>query len=306
MDTIIVTTPWGSLEGFTGDLITDQLSAFGAHQRSDLALLLSLLRPGDIVIDVGAHIGTYTIPIARAVGPAGTVIAIEPVEEHYALLRRNLERNGLVTRVQTIPALAGEATAFLGATSGNTGSARFGRGGGDVKVVVPSVQLDDIAPTGVALVKIDVEGMELEVLQSARRMLERDRPIFIFETGSGSDPHYLGKEFARLDYSFIVNLHERGGEDDVFEAGRLPSLSPPSLTSRLISPLPLLDIVAIPSESDRRLNAVRSAFHTSAVLFARRARIALGRLRRSIWLGAHHTCICPAALVSYIDARRRW
>jgi hypothetical protein len=69
VETELVTTPWGSLESFAGDLITDQLNECGAHQRSDLALLLSLLRSGDTAIDVGAHIGTYTIPIARAAQP---------------------------------------------------------------------------------------------------------------------------------------------------------------------------------------------------------------------------------------------
>jgi hypothetical protein len=58
VETVILSTPWGSLESFAGDLITEQLHDYGAHQRSDLAFLLSLLRPGDTVVDVGAHVGT--------------------------------------------------------------------------------------------------------------------------------------------------------------------------------------------------------------------------------------------------------
>ena len=64
METEIVTTPWGSLESFAGDLITDQLNECGAHQRSDLALLLSLLRSGGTAIDMQYHIGR-----ARSLSP---------------------------------------------------------------------------------------------------------------------------------------------------------------------------------------------------------------------------------------------
>ncbi len=210
------------------------------------------------------------------------MIAIEPLEEHYALLQRNLERNGLTDRVQTIRALAGGEANFLGANSGNTGSARFGRKGGDLKVKFPVVKLDDVAPSGVALVKIDVEGMEAEVLRSARELLRRDRPIVVFETGTGSDVREVVSQFAGLDYSFLVNLHQRSGQEDIFETGRLPNLSSRSLASRLVLPLPLLDVVAMPNGSNRWPASVRSAFATSSVLTARRTRLKLGRLRRSI------------------------
>src|ERR1700722_18443003 len=93
VQTEVIDTPWGTLEAFSGDLITKHLRKFGAHQRSDLALILSLLRRDDHVIDVGAHIGTFTIPIAQAVGEHGTVTAVEPVSAHLDVLRRNVARN---------------------------------------------------------------------------------------------------------------------------------------------------------------------------------------------------------------------
>ncbi len=281
METVVLTTPWGSLESFAGDLITDQLREYGAHQRSDLALLLSLLRPGDTVLDVGAHIGTYTIPIAQTIGPAGQVIAIEPLEEHYVLLQRNLERNRLTDRVQTIRAVAGGEATFLGANTGNSGSARFGTEGGELDSAILGVKLDDLAATGVSLVKIDVEGMEALVLRSAQELLHRDRPIVVFETGPESDVREVVNQFAGLDYAFLVNLHHRSGREDVFETGRLPSLKSRSLVSHLILPLPLLDVVAIPRDSNRWPAVVRSSFATTAVLTYRRARLTLGRLRRS-------------------------
>jgi Methyltransferase FkbM domain len=72
-DTIAVDTTFGRIETFVDDLITNQLLQFGAHTRPELALLLSIIEPGDFVFDVGAHIGTFSAPVARRVGPTGKV-----------------------------------------------------------------------------------------------------------------------------------------------------------------------------------------------------------------------------------------
>jgi hypothetical protein len=62
-DTIAVDTTFGRIETFVDDLITNQLLQFGAHTRPELALLLSIIEPGDFVFDVGAHIGTFSAPV---------------------------------------------------------------------------------------------------------------------------------------------------------------------------------------------------------------------------------------------------
>jgi hypothetical protein len=119
--------------------------------------------------------------------------------------------------------------------------------------------------------KIDVKGMEAEVLRSAQKLLHRDRPIVIFETGTGSDVREVVSQCAGLDYSFLVNLHQRSGQEDIFEAGLLPSLKSRSIASRLTLPLPLLDVVAIPDDSNRWPALVRSVLATGSVLTARMA-----------------------------------
>jgi hypothetical protein len=165
-------------------------------------------------------------------------------------------------------------------TTGNTGSARFRRKGGDTKVKFPVVRLDDITPSAVALVKIDVEGMKAEVVRSAPKLLHRDRPIVVFETDTRRDVRKVVSELAGLDYAFLVNLRQRGGQEDIYEAGRLPSLSSQSLASRFVLPLPLLDVVAIPNDSSRWPAHVRSTLFTSSVT-ARKGRLKFGKLRLS-------------------------
>lgn len=243
MRTEVVSTPWGDLEAFSGDLITKHLKKYQAHQRSDLALLLRLLRNGDNVIDVGAHIGTFTIPIARAVGPNGSVTAVEAVSEHLEVLSRNVARNDLSETVRTVCALVADHTAEgqMAASHANTGSAHFIAGCG---TTVKTVRLDDIAPQSTSLVKVDVEGMEFEVLRSGATMIERDRPVLVFEVGVGDSTGQLDDFCHRMDYRLLLNLHARNCADDSYHAVRVTSLT-------RLGPLPLLDVVAMPRESDR-------------------------------------------------------
>ena len=63
-----VDTIFGRIRAFPGDLITEQLVSFGAHTRPELAFLLNMVDEGDGVFDLGAHIGTFALPIARKVG----------------------------------------------------------------------------------------------------------------------------------------------------------------------------------------------------------------------------------------------
>ncbi len=100
-----VETSLGSFACWEDDLITTQLRKFGAHQRSDLALMLSFVRPGDWVIDIGAHVGTFSVPLAWAVGSTGHVFAFEPAPENFALLCENIGGNGVADVVTPINAV---------------------------------------------------------------------------------------------------------------------------------------------------------------------------------------------------------
>jgi tRNA G37 N-methylase Trm5 len=89
------------------DQITDQLALYGAHTRNELAMVLDHVRNGDVFVDVGAHIGTFAIRVARKLGHRGKLLAIEGAPETHALLERNIGANGLDHRIQAICAIAG-------------------------------------------------------------------------------------------------------------------------------------------------------------------------------------------------------
>lgn len=156
-------------------LVVALIEGRGVLERGTTHVLTVLLRPGDTVLDVGAHIGTMTLPAARAVGPAGCVIAVEPGAVAMAMLRRSLHINGLaeivVLRACAAGAEPGQALLHLPAVLGESSLLPLADSAADEAVQV--LPLDALVPPGraVALAKINVEGYELEVWRGMRRVL---------------------------------------------------------------------------------------------------------------------------------------
>ena len=144
-----------------------------------------ILKSGDTFIDVGANIGVHVARATQLVGASGRVIAVEPNTENCRLLLLTIEKNGLhnVTLIPSALSDTGDWTWFgthIGSnggvlpTTGETLSQGFG-------FIVPIRRLDEIAPIGTRLIKIDVEGAEISVLRSGLATLQRDRPAIIME-----------------------------------------------------------------------------------------------------------------------------
>ncbi len=135
------------------------------------------LKPGDIVIDAGANIGSITLAMASAVGRGGTVLAIEPHPRLFNYLRANIERNG-ATQVKAIHCALGAkaGSALLSDRRSDDQNAVLTDGEG---IVVPLLPLDDIAPEGpIALLKVDVEGYEYFVFAGAPETLQRVEIVY--------------------------------------------------------------------------------------------------------------------------------
>lgn len=172
-------------------VIKDQWAAVwslydGLHEWEELQFCLRYLRPGDHFIDVGANVGVFTCIVGSRVGGLA-ITAIEPFPPIREVLRHNVERNGLSQSVSipdgAVGAAAGQATfEVLKHDVHNRlapgGVATVGKG---LTVVVHT--LDDlVGAASVALIKIDVEGGELDVLRGAERLLSGPNPpVVIFE-----------------------------------------------------------------------------------------------------------------------------
>jgi FkbM family methyltransferase len=243
---------------FEDDHATRQILAFGAHTRNEVALLTSFVDPGDLIYDVGAHIGTFAIPLANAAGPAGRLIAIEADPDNFALLRRNLDRQGLGDRALAVYGIAGGQDVLHRAqrTAGHTSATWFTPD--PAGEAVTTIQLDDLhlslgTRQPVAVIKIDVEGMELAVLRSAQQMLARDRPILYIEIALEQMARYgvaCGdiEAFLRpLRYRFFRNFGDRNSSHDGFQLAELSGLAEGG---------PFYDLLAIPAGSPRLERAV--------------------------------------------------
>jgi len=148
----------------------------------ELKLLPFLVDPHRNAVDVGANKGTYAAHLARC---CRHVYAYEPNPAMRWILRRLAPFNVTVLS-RALSDRGGEATlqipCRLGLCSNNTGTLRRTNVAENCETVrVVQSRLDDEGLTDVGFVKIDVEGLEQEVLRGARQLIERDRPILLIE-----------------------------------------------------------------------------------------------------------------------------
>jgi FkbM family methyltransferase len=145
------------------------------EQHDDVRVFVSLLRPGMVVVDVGANIGMYTMLSAQAVGSSGTVFAFEPVPEVYRRLTENLAISGIVNVAPhriAISDTTGTARFYLGRTDSMGSLCRTQTA---VAIEVPTETLDNFLErngvTRVDAVKIDAEGAEMRIVHGMCRLL---------------------------------------------------------------------------------------------------------------------------------------
>ena len=221
-----LSTLHGVFYAATDDLITRQLTAFGAHTRNELAMVLDHVREGEIFVDVGAHIGTFAIPIARKLGPRGKLLAIESSPDTHALLERNVGTNGLTPHIQTICAIAGQGPGRRlqrVEVGGNTGAGFFIPDAASACHAVDARWM--ICSYGFArldFLKIDVEGMESPRAaigcppprSAAPQALRRDRSR---ATGAvGATVAELDRFLRGFGYRFFRNTGERNSANDLY------------------------------------------------------------------------------------------
>ncbi|MEN3282333.1 MAG: hypothetical protein V7607_3473 [Solirubrobacteraceae bacterium] len=157
-------------------VITPIVRAHRDWEPAEGAFLRGAAVRGGVAVDVGANIGYLTIVLARAVGPDGIVLAVEPEPSNLALLRANIWRHGL-RNVCLLAAAASDSIGYLGLREGepdNTGSYETHRAAGADDLVVPAVVLDDVlAGVSVDLIKIDVQGSDHDVVAGLHATLAR-------------------------------------------------------------------------------------------------------------------------------------
>ncbi|MFL5482593.1 MAG: FkbM family methyltransferase [Gemmatimonadaceae bacterium] len=163
----------------------------------DKRVYLSFVHRGDIVLDVGANVGAHTIFLSHLAGAHGRVIAFEPLPANIAALKDTVRRRARYTNISIVPAAVGdshsnEGTATLKIPGDDHTQASLAvqiAGSWELRdfreLEVPLVSLDTSTEVHILshleLVKIDVEGGELDVLRGASRTLSQHMPLIYCE-----------------------------------------------------------------------------------------------------------------------------
>ena len=167
--------------------------------------------PGSIALDIGAHIGSHTLTLARLVGPTGRVYAFEPQKKVFRELVYNLKLNEISHAIPLRFAVSSESGIVeMDPIQGADGQVRVGKGGD----VVEARTIDSFGFSNVSLIKIDVEGHQLPVLKGAERTIRTSHPVIIIEIGREQRRETklklgeYGYRYRRIAFYDFVALHE--------------------------------------------------------------------------------------------------
>jgi len=174
----------GSLKGvrwFWGSGGTSYL--LGTYEREMCDVFQNLVRRGDVVFDIGAHVGFYTLLSAKCVGGGGAVYAFEPLDRNVDFLKKHIQLNRY-RNITVLGVAVSDKNYFVCFEKGKDSfQGRIVLGGG---TKVPSVTLDrlvfekNISPPNV--LKIDVEDGEYAVLRGGMGVLKKYRPCILLST----------------------------------------------------------------------------------------------------------------------------
>lgn len=166
------------------DTISQQLVQNGKWEEFETEVFKNKVKKRDVVVDVGAHIGYYTLIASKKVGADGSVYAFEPDPRNFLFLEKNVKVNNLKNVILINKAVAdktGSAKLYINRT--NTGDhSIFNIGHNRKSINISTVSLNDYfrdIKQKINVIKLDVQGSEIYALKGARKLIERNNRMVI-------------------------------------------------------------------------------------------------------------------------------
>jgi FkbM family methyltransferase len=227
----IVSTRYGTMRVLDSDqIVSRSLALYGEWAQDEVSLLANFVSAGSCVLDVGAFIGTHALAFSKLLGAQGKVFSFEPRREIYAVLCENLATNecanvtalnlglGKQNRKLILSCIDLQSNANFGGLS--LTDAAVTTAGYEVDVST----LDELHIERIDLLKIDVEGMEREVLDGAMHSISRHRPVIFCECNSinsGSQLLQFCQQNGYAAFAFLAAAFNRDNfnhvQENIFE-----------------------------------------------------------------------------------------
>lgn len=196
--------------------------ASGKYELDTRLLLESLLRPGMVVVDLGAYLGYFSLIAAKHVGEKGKVYAFEPDPTNYALLLKNIRANhydNIIIAVQkAVSSQGGSVPLFLSEQEGSGTSLYQVSSSGTRSVMIEATTLDEFFESEgwppVHVIKMDVEGAEKAALEGMKQLVERNQSLKLImefspplQAAVGISPEELFNTLSGLGFQKFWALH---------------------------------------------------------------------------------------------------
>ena len=206
----VVETRFGRMIANVNDLyIGRSLREYGEFSFGKVELFQQVLQPGGVVLEIGANVGAHTIALAKSVGRTGRVIAFEPQRIAFQALCGSLAINS-ITNVEAHCAAVGKESGELLVpqlvpnAQNNFGGLALGTHAQGERV--PLKTIDSLGLKRCNLIKVDVEGMEEDVLRGGEQTIRSHRPILYFESDRDEKRSDLVRYVDSLDYAMYWHL----------------------------------------------------------------------------------------------------
>jgi len=182
-------TCYGPLQGFKMSTDWERYRGYvyGSWEPMATQAILSYAKRGMCVFDIGAHLGYYSLLLAKCVGPAGRVVSFEAAPKNFSKLQRNILINKL-DNVQLMNLAVFSKSGMIGMsvspTDNGSGDWSISRQLQGDSIQVQTISLDQFSEANHILpdfIKIDVEGAEYDVLMGGRETIARSQPIMLIE-----------------------------------------------------------------------------------------------------------------------------
>ena len=204
-----------------------QLSLNGVYGEFETEIVKNEIKSNDVVIDIGAHIGYFTLLFAMLVGPKGKVFSFEPEPKNFELLKKNVEINdydNVITERKIVSDKNEKCTLYTFETSSGANRIYKPNNKSNPKPIeVDSISLDEYFKNSeflkkIKFIKIDVEGAEILILKSMKSLLKENNdvklllefnPDFLSEIGSKESDFFDILHSENFSIFFIDGKHHK-------------------------------------------------------------------------------------------------